>query len=126
MIAVIFRLGNVDFGAFRAWRDANLQAWQALQARVFALGKFRLAPFPTNRKDVMWVNSWVPGRCFSSDAPANNLTNLIPHCIATGQAAGSAAALALAARVSVRHVDVRRLQRSLRGQGVPLPGAASA
>ena len=64
------------------------------------------------------------GRCFSSDGPANNLTNLIPHCIATGQAAGTAAALALGAGVSVRKVDVRALQRNLRGQGVPLPDGA--
>ncbi len=233
MLAVVFRLGNVDFGEFCRWRDANPQGWQAVRERIFALGNFRLAPFPTNRNDVMWVNNWVPGRscmsvadltwteinvrkamrgtqailqkevagfgncfildtasqlgtrgsrrlvgehqltlkevsatrafddviavfpslrpggksgiqipyrtlvpkevegllvagrCFSSDAPANNLTNLIPHCIATGQAAGTAAALALQAGVSVRNVDVRRLQRSLREQGVPLPEVAA-
>jgi hypothetical protein len=229
MLAVVFRLGNVDFEEFCAFRDANPAAWRSVQERIFALGNFRLAPFPTNRNDVMWVNNWVPGRscmsvgdltwtevnvrkamrgtqgilrndvpgfgkcfivdtasqlgtrgsrrvagehqltlkevsqarafddviavfpslrpegrngiqipyrtlvpkeiegllvagrCFSSDAPANNLTNLIPHCIATGQAAGTAAALALRAGVSVRNVDVKRLQRSLRDQGVPLP-----
>jgi hypothetical protein len=232
MLAVVFRLGNVDFNAFCAWRDAHAQEWQAVQERIFALGNFRLAPFPTPRNDVMWVNNWVPGRsclnvgdltwteinvrkamrgtqailskdvpgfrdcfildtasqlgtrgsrrlagehrltlkevseaqtfedviavlpslrpsgrngiqipyrtlvprdvegllvagrCFSSDAPANNLTNLIPHCIATGQAAGAAAALALDAGVSVRKVDVRALQRNLQQQGVPLPGGA--
>ena len=208
MLAVVFRLGNVDFRAFSAWRDAHAEEWKAVQERIFALGNFRLAPFPTPRNDVMWVNNWVPGRscldvgdltwtelnvrkamrgtqailgkdvpgfrdcfildtasqlgtrgsrrlagehrltlkevseaqafddviallpslrpsgrnriqvpyrslvprevegllvagrCFSSDAPANNLTNLIPHCIATGQAAGTAAALALDAGVT--------------------------
>ena len=229
MLAVVFRLGNVDFRAFSAWRDAHAEEWKSVQERIFALGNFRLAPFPTPRNDVMWVNNWVPGRscldvadltwteinvrkamrgtqailsrdvpgfrdcfildtasqlgtrgsrrltglhrltlkevsdvvpfedviavfpslrpagrngiqvpyrslvprdvegllvagrCFSSDAPANNLTNLIPHCIATGQAAGTAAALALDAGVAVRAVDVRALQRSLVRQGVPLP-----
>jgi len=231
MLAVVFRLGNVDFAGFSAWRDAHPQAWKAIQERIFALGNFRLAPYPTTRNDVMWVNNWVPGRscmsvadqtwtevnvrkamrgtqrilkevpgfgecfildtasqlgtrgsrrvagehqltlkevsearafddviavfpslrpegkngiqipyrtlvpkeiegllvagrCFSSDAPANNLTNLIPHCIATGQAAGTAAALALKAGVSVRKIDVKMLQQSLRDQGVPLPGGA--
>jgi 2-polyprenyl-6-methoxyphenol hydroxylase-like FAD-dependent oxidoreductase len=232
MLAVVFRLGNVDFREFSVWRDGHAAAWQAVQERVFALGNFRLAPFPTPRNDVMWVNNWVPGRsclnvgdltwtevnvrkamrsmqrilqsevpgfqrcfildtasqlgtrgsrrlvgehqltlkevsdaqpfddviavlpslrpsgrngiqipyrtllpkdmegllvagrCFSSDAAANNLTNLIPHCIATGQAAGIAAALALQAGVSPRRLDVRRLQQALREQGVPLPGAA--
>ena len=229
MLAVVFRLGNVSFSEFSAWRDANADAWRSVQERIFALGNFRLAPFPTNRNDVMWVNNWVPGRscmsvgdltwteinvrkamrgtqqilarevpgfgqsfildtasqlgtrgsrrllgehqltlkevsaaqpfddviavlpslrpegrngiqipyrtlvprdvegllvggrCFSSDAPANNLTNLIPHCVATGQAAGTAAALALEAGVSLRKVDVRKLQRRLEDQGVPLP-----
>ncbi|MFO1400613.1 MAG: FAD-dependent oxidoreductase [Steroidobacteraceae bacterium] len=229
MLAVVFRLGNVDFRAFSAWRDAHAEEWKAVQERIFALGNFRLAPFPTPRNDVMWVNNWVPGRscldvgdltwtelnvrkamrgtqailgkdvpgfrdcfildtasqlgtrgsrrlagehrltlkevseaqafddviallpslrpsgrnriqvpyrslvprevegllvagrCFSSDAPANNLTNLIPHCIATGQAAGTAAALALDAGVRLRDVQVARLQQELRRQGVPLP-----
>jgi len=234
MVAVVFRLGQVDFARFCAWRDANPKAWLAVQERIYALGNFRLAPFPTTRNDVMWVNNWVPGRscmdvrdltwtevnvrkamrgtqrilraevpgfsdcfildtasqlgtrgsrrlcgehvltlkevsearafddviavfpslqpsgrngiqipyrtlvpreiegllvagrCFSSDAPANNLTNLIPHCIATGQAAGTAAALALEAGVGVRRIDVRRLQLSLKRQGVPLPEAPPA
>lgn len=233
MLAVVFRLGNVDFGEFCAYRDAHTAEWKDVQKRIFALGNFRLAPFPSNRNDVMWVNNWVPGRscmsvrdltwtelnvrkamrgtqeilrrevpgfqrcfildtasqlgtrgsrrllgehqltlkevshavpfedviavlpslrpegrngiqipyrtlvpkdvegllvagrCFSSDAPANNLTNLIPHCIATGQAAGTAAALALGANVSVREVDVKKLQRSLREQNVPLPDGAA-
>jgi hypothetical protein len=231
MLAVVFRLGSVDFGEFCAYRDADPKAWQSVQERIYALGNFRLAPFPTNRNDVMWVNNWVPGRscmsvadltwteinvrkamrgtqeilrkevpgfgkcfildtasqlgtrgsrrvvgehqltlkevseprafddviavfpslrpegrngiqipyrtlvpkeiegllvagrCFSSDAPANNLTNLIPHCVATGQAAGTAAMLALQAGVSARNVDVKKLQRSLKEQGVPLPDA---
>jgi hypothetical protein len=41
----------------------------------------------------------------------------IPPCMAMGEAAGVAAALALHANVPVRHVDVRRLQDTLRAQG---------
>jgi hypothetical protein len=51
----------------------------------------------------------------------NNMVNLIPHCIATGQAAGTAAALAVRNGVDVRRVDYGELQGSLRNQGVPLP-----
>ncbi len=68
----------------------------------------------------------VAGRSFSSDAAANNMVNLIPHCIATGQAAGTAAALALQSGVEVRSVNYGELQDSLRKQGVPLPERASA
>jgi hypothetical protein len=63
----------------------------------------------------------VAGRSFSSLVNANNLLNLIPHCIATGQAAGTAAALALSRGVSLRKVDYKELQNKLKQQGVPLP-----
>ncbi len=63
----------------------------------------------------------VAGRSFSSDGAANNMVNLIPHCIATGQAAGTAAALALKHGVEVRKVSYKELQDALRKQGVPLP-----
>jgi hypothetical protein len=63
----------------------------------------------------------VAGRSFSSDAAANNMVNLIPHCIATGQAAGTAAALALKNGVEVRNVGHKELQAALKKQGVPLP-----
>jgi hypothetical protein len=63
----------------------------------------------------------VAGRSFSSDPHANNMVNLIPHCIATGQAAGTAAAMAVEKEINVRNVNYRELQHSLRKQGVPLP-----
>jgi NADPH-dependent 2,4-dienoyl-CoA reductase/sulfur reductase-like enzyme len=47
--------------------------------------------------------------------------NIIPHCIAYGQAAGTAAALAVRAGVQPRGVDYKELQANLRGQGVELP-----
>ena len=62
----------------------------------------------------------VAGRSFSSDMEANNMVNLIPHCIAMGQAAGTAAALALKNGVNVRRVAYKELQVSLSKQGVPL------
>jgi len=67
-------------------------------------------------------NLLAAGRCFSSDMFANDALNLIPHCIAMGEAAGTAAALAVKNGVSPRHVDHRILQAQLIDQGVPLPG----
>lgn len=63
----------------------------------------------------------VAGRSFSSDVHANNMVNLIPHCIATGQAAGTASALALKSGVKVRNVSYGELKEALKRQGVPLP-----
>jgi hypothetical protein len=64
----------------------------------------------------------VAGRSFSSDMSANNMVNLIPHCIAMGEAAGTAAALAVKHSISLRKVNIGELQERLMKQGVPLPG----
>jgi hypothetical protein len=66
-------------------------------------------------------NMLVACRAFSSDVIAQEFFNLIPHCIALGQAAGTAAALTIEAGVGVREVDYTALQSSLADQGVPLP-----
>ena len=57
-------------------------------------------------------NLLVAGRCYSSDVNANNWTNLIPHCIAMGEAAGAASAIALDSNVQPRDVDIKALQKS--------------
>jgi FAD dependent oxidoreductase len=62
----------------------------------------------------------VAGRCISATHAADGYTRVIPSCMLTGQAAGTAAALAAQADIFPRQVDVSRLQRSLAGQGVRL------
>ena len=66
----------------------------------------------------------VAGRSFASDSTANNMANLIPHCIAMGQAAGTAAALAVDQGVRPRDLKVTELQKTLLNQRVVLPGVA--
>ena len=63
----------------------------------------------------------VACRAFSSKASVNQWFNIIPPCICYGQAAGTAAALAVKAGVPPRHVDYKELQANLRRQGVVLP-----
>jgi hypothetical protein len=63
----------------------------------------------------------VAGRSFSSEDRVNEMLNLIGHCIALGQAAGTAAAMAVKDDVRLRDVDTTVLQGLLRNQGVPLP-----
>lgn len=64
----------------------------------------------------------VAGRSFASDDIINEQYNTISHCTALGQAAGTAAALAVKNNVAVRDVNSRLLQDELIAQGVPLPG----
>jgi succinate dehydrogenase/fumarate reductase flavoprotein subunit len=60
------------------------------------------------------------GRCFSSEETANEAASWIPHCVALGEAAGTAAALSLHKGVQPRGVDIKALQKTLRSQGVYL------
>jgi hypothetical protein len=64
----------------------------------------------------------VACRAFSSEDIVNNTFNIIPHCMAYGQGAGTAAALAVKSGVPPRKVDYRALHDNLVKQGVNLPG----
>jgi hypothetical protein len=65
-------------------------------------------------------NLLVAGRCISAEEEAMGQLRLIPVCSATGEAAGTAAALAMRAGVSPGKLDISRLQRVLTDQGVDL------
>ena len=55
----------------------------------------------------------VAGRAVSCDATSHSFLREIPQCWLTGQAAGTAAALAVAQRVTPRNVSIERLQAEL-------------
>ncbi len=62
----------------------------------------------------------VAGRCISADHAAHARSRNMPACMATGQAAGIAAAVAIDEGVPVRKVPVVRVQSILRALGMPL------
>ena len=67
-------------------------------------------------------NLLAPGRHASADNVAITALQLIPQCIATGQAAGVASAIALKDGTTVRNVDIKKVQKILAyDQDVPLP-----
>ena len=67
-------------------------------------------------------NLLAPGRHISADRIAIDNVNLIPQCVGTGQAAGVAAAVAVADGSSTHTVNVAKVQDILAGeQDVPLP-----
>jgi 2-polyprenyl-6-methoxyphenol hydroxylase-like FAD-dependent oxidoreductase len=65
-------------------------------------------------------NLLVTGRCISVDHRVHHATKEIPPCMATGEAAGTAAALAVQSGVRVKSLDVRELRQRLRAQGAIL------
>ena len=65
-------------------------------------------------------NLLVAGRCISADEEAMGNLRLIPVCTATGQAAGTAAAMAIKQGISPKKLDVAALQGDLMNQGMDL------
>ena len=66
-------------------------------------------------------NLLAPGRHVSADGMAIDWINLIPQCVGTGQAAGVAAAVAVADGTGTHSVDICKVQNILIDQNVPLP-----
>jgi hypothetical protein len=69
-------------------------------------------------------NLLVAGRCISADTTVWDVTRAIPTCVVSGEAAGTAAALAVkTSRSNVQTLDVGALQQQLQSQGVLLDPA---
>ncbi|MDR3738572.1 MAG: FAD-dependent oxidoreductase [Terracidiphilus sp.] len=66
------------------------------------------------------LNVLVAGRCFSATHDAHASVRSMAQCMAMGQAAGTAAALAVKKRCTPRELDLKMLQESLRAQGALL------
>ncbi|WNR42870.1 FAD-dependent oxidoreductase [Paenibacillus roseipurpureus] len=69
------------------------------------------------------VNLLAAGRCISTTHEALGTTRLSPSCMATGQAAGTAAALSLSYGDEPKNVPIEKLQHLLRANGVILNDA---
>ncbi len=58
-------------------------------------------------------NLLVAGRCISADRPMQGSTRVMPSCIATGQAAGTAAAICVLQNLEVSQLDFKELYQEL-------------
>jgi len=67
-------------------------------------------------------NIIVAGRCVSSDRLANSGLRVQASCMAMGQAAGAAAALAAQANKTPLDVPLENVRELLRKQGAIIPG----
>jgi FAD dependent oxidoreductase len=67
------------------------------------------------------VNALAAGRHYSATSTAQKISREIPPCMAMGEAAGVAAAMALESEANVKNVDIERLRRRLRELGA-IPG----
>ncbi|KOY17286.1 FAD-dependent oxidoreductase, partial [Paenibacillus xylanivorans] len=65
-------------------------------------------------------NLLAAGRCLSTTHEAHATTRLTPSCMATGQAAGTAAALAVQMKLDPLELPVAVLQKELRRNGAAI------
>ena len=67
-------------------------------------------------------NLLIAGRCISSTRHANSAARLMGTCMATGQAAGTAAAICVHDMTKVRKLPVEKIRKILKEQGAILEG----
>ena len=67
------------------------------------------------------ANLLVAGRCVSSDQLTHSAIRVMPPCFAMGQAAGTAAAIAVATNAPVKQIDLKALRASLLKENAYLP-----
>jgi hypothetical protein len=61
MLAVVFRLGDVAYLKFSAFRHAEHAAYKEIMDEIRAAAGFPLLALATHRDDQVWMNNWVPG-----------------------------------------------------------------
>ena len=66
-------------------------------------------------------NVLVAGRCISTDRLVNGSTRVMPVCLVTGEAAGTAAAIAVSYEINLREINTDLLRARLQENGVWLP-----
>jgi len=99
------------------------QAWQRQDGSVGVAGDWRKpgsvweipygALVPEKIRGLL-----VAGRCISSGGDAWHVTRVIPVAALTGQIAGVAACAAVAQSIDPAELDIKQLQRTLRGKGI--------
>lgn len=65
-------------------------------------------------------NVLTAGRCISASGEAWEITRCIPQAALTGQAAGSAAAIAIEQSLAVQDIDILQLRETLKRDGMIL------
>ncbi len=58
-LAMVFRIGGIDFDKFVDFRTAQPEKWEKMRDEANKLAGFRVGPVPAQRQDVFWVNSFI-------------------------------------------------------------------
>jgi ribulose 1,5-bisphosphate synthetase/thiazole synthase len=124
-----YKITLEDFQAAREFEDsigrgampAGVHTPDGVTMTVYDLdpGKSMTIPYrcmlPQNKEGLL-----VAGRCVSYEAPVANCIRCMAQCMAMGEAAGTAAAIAVKQNTTPRNVDIHLLQETLRKQNAIL------
>lgn len=122
-----------DYVQARIWDDSVCYAYYPVDLHQHAsvadervhnifLDKDHVPTIPLRALIVRGLDNFlVAGRCVSSDRLANSGLRVKAPCMAMGQAAGSAAALALRRGVDIREIDIPELKSILSDAGCIVP-----
>jgi hypothetical protein len=69
-----------------------------------------------------FANLMMAGRCVSSDRETNSALRVKASCMAMGQAAGTAAAIAVSEGIAVGETDPEKVKTALDRNGAIIPG----
>jgi glycine/D-amino acid oxidase-like deaminating enzyme len=117
-----------DYESGRLWDDAvcysfypiDVHTDEGLIFRPLSEGVAPSIPFgallPEQGRNIL-----VAGRCIAGDKEANSAYRVLSTCMATGQAAGAAAALAVRRGVDVADVPLAELRSLLKSHGAIVP-----
>jgi hypothetical protein len=123
------RITVADYESGRLWDDAvcysfypvDVHTAEGLVYRVLPEGILPTIPFgallPEKGRNVV-----VAGRCIAGDKEANSAYRVQSTCMATGQVAGAAAALAVKRGADVADVPLTELRAVLKSHGAIVPG----
>jgi hypothetical protein len=119
-----------DYAAGRLFEDAlchafypvDLHTRDGVKPKPLAKGTVPTVPLgaliPRGSRNLL-----VAGRCVSSDRLANSGLRVQASCMAMGQAAGAAAALAAKTNTTPHDVPLESIRELLRSHGAIVPGA---
>lgn len=105
-------LGNYDI-------DIHNPSGTGTSHRFFGDGEYYTIPY-RSLLPKEFDNLIVAGRCLSATHEAQASVRIMPICCCLGQAAGTAAALALKSNKNAHTVDVKKLQKTLTENGAVL------
>ena len=103
------------------WIDIHNPSGKGVLDATRPKGGYHDVPYRALYSDAL-KNLLFTGRCISSDHAALAAVRIMPTCIATGQAVGAAARLAIEENTTIQNVDINNLQTLLVKEGALISG----